>query len=53
MVSVVSVAQVMFSLIRCAVGSMLESGLNNGASRVIGIDKVGKYLKTCRRRIGQ
>lgn len=37
----------------CGSGSMLESALNNGASRVYGIDQVAKYLKTCRRRIAE
>jgi len=32
-------------------GTMLEAGLDNGASKVIGIEKQAKYLKTCRRRI--
>jgi site-specific DNA-methyltransferase (adenine-specific) len=35
----------------CGSGTMLESGLNNGASKVIGIEKQAKYLRTCRRRI--
>ena len=37
----------------CGSGSMLEAGLNRGASKVIGIDKMAKYLKTCRKRVGR
>lgn len=32
----------------CGSGTMLLAGLNNGASKVIGIEKQAKYLKTCR-----
>ena len=32
-------------------GTMLLAGLNNGASRVIGIDVDARYLKTARKRI--
>ncbi len=32
-------------------GTMLVAGLNNGASRVIGIDKEEEYLGICRRRL--
>jgi hypothetical protein len=34
-------------------GTMLEAGLNRDASKVIGIDRMGKYLAACRRRIGR
>lgn len=37
----------------CGGGTMLEAGLNRGASKVIGIDKMGKYLRACRRRISR
>jgi hypothetical protein len=33
-------------------GTMLLAGLDHGASKVIGIEKEAKYLKTARRRIG-
>lgn len=32
-------------------GTMLIAGLDNNASRVIGIDREAKYLKTAKRRI--
>jgi DNA modification methylase len=32
-------------------GSMLLAGLDHGASKVIGIDRVPKYLRVARRRI--
>jgi DNA modification methylase len=35
----------------CGGGTMLSAGLDNGASRTIGIDKENKYLKMAARRI--
>jgi hypothetical protein len=35
----------------CGSGTMLLAGLDHGASRVIGMDWVAKYLRTARRRI--
>jgi DNA modification methylase len=35
----------------CGSGGVLVAGLDEGASRVIGIDKEAKYLETARRRI--
>ena len=35
----------------CGSGTMLLAGLGHGASRVIGIDRVAKYLRTARKRI--
>lgn len=34
-------------------GTMLLAGLNHGASKVIGIDQVDKYLQTARKRIAE
>jgi DNA modification methylase len=36
----------------CGSGTMLQAGLDCGASRVIGIDKVRRYLATAKRRVG-
>jgi hypothetical protein len=35
----------------CGSGTMLLAGLDHGASRVIGIDRVAKYLRTAKKRI--
>jgi predicted RNA methylase len=35
----------------CGNGTMLLAGLDHGASRVIGIDRVPKYLQVARRRV--
>lgn len=35
----------------CGSGTMLTAGLDQGASRVIGIDKEARYLETARRRV--
>jgi len=35
----------------CGSGTMLQAGLDCGASKVIGIDKVRKYLATAKRRV--
>jgi site-specific DNA-methyltransferase (adenine-specific) len=35
----------------CGSGTMLLAGLDHGASRVIGMDRMAKYLRTARRRI--
>jgi DNA modification methylase len=35
----------------CGSGTMLQAGLDHGASGVIGIDKEAKYLEIARRRI--
>jgi hypothetical protein len=35
----------------CGSGTMLLAGLDHGASRVIGIDRVAKYLRVARKRI--
>jgi DNA modification methylase len=35
----------------CGSGTMLQAGLDCGASRVIGIDKVRRYLDTAKRRV--
>jgi DNA modification methylase len=35
----------------CGTGTMLQAGLDCGASQVIGIDKVQKYLDTAKRRV--
>jgi DNA modification methylase len=35
----------------CGSGTMLLAGLDQGASKVIGIEKEGKYLKTAKKRI--
>jgi DNA modification methylase len=37
----------------CGSGTVLVAGLDHGASRVIGIDKEAKYLKTAGRRVEQ
>jgi site-specific DNA-methyltransferase (adenine-specific) len=35
----------------CGSGTMLLAGLDHGASRVIGIDRVAKYLRIARKRV--
>lgn len=37
----------------CGLGTMLLAGLDQGASKVIGIEKVAKYLRIARRRIAE
>jgi hypothetical protein len=35
----------------CGSGTMLLAGLDHGASKVVGIDRVARYLRTARRRV--
>jgi hypothetical protein len=35
----------------CGSGTMLLAGLDHGASKVIGIDRVVKYLRVAKKRI--
>jgi hypothetical protein len=35
----------------CGSGTMLLAGLDHGASKVIGIDRVPKYLRVARKRV--
>jgi DNA modification methylase len=36
----------------CGSGTMLLAGLDCGASKVIGIEKEAKYLRTAKKRVG-